>query len=510
MKLKKMDPENYCLLSGIKKFIFMICIMLVFQMMVGPLRDSYAIDEDVKKMLRKTTGITDEDVKSASSKKEITLFDAYALAVQKTERMAIEGENSIQAEERKLQAIETFLPYFSLRGNYGFLPPSSKYISMRQSGASFYARQPIVTGLKEISQIQSSWADRRIKEYQLYNNAGQMLADIGAAFYSVLLVQRDLSNNEHLLNLYTQTVTELKRRVNIGRSRQSEILRTNAQIYSLQAQIKSLRTGLAHSRLLLATLIGVDSDFGLIDSEIFLEKPSSTIADVQRLIETRWDVKAAFEQVEYAKAGVTAAYGLHLPSIYVEGIFAPNSWQGKQYEINNKNLLSSLALSPSPVSSYLSGALNGGVPTKMRELYFGIGAEMPIFGGDITFAKVREANSRKRQSDLIMSQTLRQARQDIIDSFQLWDSSQVELEAYRKAFTSAEDNYRVVMGEYKLNLVTILDVLTSLTALQSARDDYDRARLQLKLNRVKLGVSINEFSGDKIGALRTFYTQGKQ
>jgi outer membrane protein TolC len=68
----------------------------------------------------------------------------------------------------------------------------------------------------------------------------------------------------------------------------------------------------------------------------------------------------------------------------------------------------------------------------------------------------------------------------------------------------------VVMGEYKLNLVTILDVLTSLTDLQSARNDYDRARLQIKLNRIRLAVSINEFSGNKIGMLRDFYSQGKQ
>jgi outer membrane protein TolC len=408
--------------GNMKTVLLAIMAALVIQLLICYIQDARAIDEDVKQLLRKVTGITDADMAAAEKKKEITLFDAYTLAVRKTERLAIEGENSIQAEERKLQAIETFLPYFSLRGNYAFPKPDSKYISMRQSGASLYARQPIITGLKEISQIQSSWADRRIKEYLLYNNAGQLLAGIGTAFYSVLLVQRDLANSEHLLDLYTQTVTELKRRVNIGRSRQSEILRTNAKIYSLQAQIKSLRTGLEHSRLLLSTLIGLDTGFDLVDSEVFLEKSSFTIADTQKLVEARWDVKAAQELMEYAKAGVTAAYGLHLPSIYIEGIYAPNSWQGKQYEISKSKLGSSLALSPNPGSSYLSGSLNGGVPTKMREWYVGIGAEMPIFGGDITFAKVREANSIKRQSDLVMSQTLRLARQDIIDAFQVWES----------------------------------------------------------------------------------------
>jgi len=506
MRIKKQTVSYYS--KNMKKELFILVVILIVQIATGFVTDVSAIDEDLKKMLRKATGITNEDVSAASRKKELTLFDAYALAVQKTERMAIEGENSIQAEERKLQAIETFLPFLSLRANKAFPGPDSNNKSIKQSGASLYARQPIITGLKEISQIQSSWADKRAREYQLYNNAGLLLSDIGAAFYSVLLAQRDLANNEHLLELYFQTVAELKRRVNIGRSRQSEILRTNAQIYSLQARIKSLRTGLEHSRLVLATLIGLDSDFRLVDW-IPLEKPAYTLADAQKLVEARWDVKAALEQVDFAKAGVLAAYGLHLPSIYLEGSVVPNNWQGAQYGIDQRKKSLLYITSPSPNYTLLSSSLNGGVPKKSREYYFSIGAEMPIFGGDITFAKVREANSKQRQSDLILSQTVRHARQDIIDSFQTWESSQIELEAYKKAFTSAEENYRVVMGEYKLNLVTILDVLTTLTALQTARDDYDRAQLQLKLNRIKLGVAINEFSGDKISILRSFYNQSR-
>ena len=98
---------------------------------------------------------------------------------------------------------------------------------------------------------------------------------------------------------------------------------------------------------------------------------------------------------------------------------------------------------------------------------------------------MREANSKKRQADLGFSQTVRLARKDVLDSFQTWEGAKVELEAYRRALASAEQNYQVVSSEYRLNQVTILDVLVSLTNLQSARYDYERALLQLKLNRVR-------------------------
>lgn len=459
----------------------------------------YAIDNDVKKLLRKSTGITDDDVRTASAKKEITLFDAFALAVLRTERMAIEGENSIQAYERKLQAVESFLPYFSLRANKVFPAPDSRYISLARSAVSLYLRQPIITGLKEVSQIKAAWSDRKIQEYRLYNSSSQLLMDVGAAYYSVLLVERDLKNNEELLILYQKMLNEIRRRVDIGRSRQSEILRTNAQIYALQAHIKSLRTSLDHAKLVFATLTGIESEYTLADSAN-LREPAFTPQDTAKIVETRWDVKAAKEQVEFSKSGVLYAYGTHLPNAYLEGSYV--LYQEALYKSDKNKQMTQLALSSNPFMSMATSRLNNGNPTKTRDYYFSIGAELPILGGDITFAKVREANSKKRQADLSYSQAIRFARQDIVDSYQTWESSKVELEAYRKALASSEQNYQVVSGEYRMNQVTILDVLTALTALQSARDDYERSLLQMKLNRMRLGVAVNEFSGDNIRALR--------
>ena len=294
----RQDKKNQPFFSlNADRKIYVYIFILIMPIMFFLAANIFAIDEDVKKLLRKATGITDVDVNSALNKKDITLFDAYALAVQKTERLAIEGENSIQAEERKLQAIETFLPTLSLRGAYAAYPkPSSKYLLQNRSTASFNARLPIITGLNQISQIKSSWSDRRVKEYQLHNNAGLLLSDVGTAFYNVLLIQRDLANNERLLNLYYQTIAELKRRVNIGRSRQSEILRTNAQIYTLQAQIKSLRTNHEHAKLVLATLIGATADFSLADAIIFREPPYS-MADTAKLVEGLGVVLTAREPV---------------------------------------------------------------------------------------------------------------------------------------------------------------------------------------------------------------------
>jgi hypothetical protein len=56
--------------------------------------------------------------------------------------------------------------------------------------------------------------------------------------------------------------------------------------------------------------------------------------------------------------------------------------------------------------------------------------------------------------------------------------------------------------EYRLNLVTILDVITSLQSLQDDRNDYEKTILQHKLNRIQLGIAINEFTGKNINLLK--------
>ena len=51
-------------------------------------------------------------------------------------------------------------------------------------------------------------------------------------------------------------------------------------------------------------------------------------------------------------------------------------------------------------------------------------------------------------------------------------SSKHKMESFEKSLDAAENNYRLILGEYRLNLVTLIDVFDALTALESARDDY--------------------------------------
>jgi outer membrane protein len=451
----------------------------------------------VKKMLHRVTGVSEEDVSAARAAKELTLFDAYALSIFNTETMTIEGENSVQAALQREQAITSFLPRLSLKANKAFPEQKRNYQSLARSAVSLYARMPIVTGLDEASRIMASVSGVKLREFELYDGAGRLLADVSSAYYGVLLIRQGLANNEQVLALHERIIGELRRRVDIGRSRRSDLVRTRAQMYALEAQIKSLRSGLSHAEIGLGSITGASAGVALRDTAE-LPAPAYTLADEAEVMKKRWDVKAAREQVEQAKAGLMSAYGTHLPSAYIEGSYMLYQEKAKSSMLDRALDAYKLSGSSDPLSVYSSVASK----TKYRDYYISLGVEMPILGSDITFAKVREAHSVKRQADLGLSKTERLARQDFLDSYKTWESSIGELDAYRKALASAEENYRLVDSDYRMNQVTILDVLTSLTSLQGARNDCERALLQSRLDRIRLGIAAGEFYGDSIRALR--------
>lgn len=424
-------------------------------------------EEKTLALLQKASGITAGDIERASRKKEFTLFDCFAMAVYKTERLALGGESAVQAEARKRQAVGAFLPKISLRGSAVYTPhvtPSQRTM------ASIYARQNLFTGLNEYYQLKSSSIDIRIREYQLRHDAGLLLLDVASAFYVFLQIRKSLDINRQILQSSSEMLGEQKRRAAIGRSRWSEVSRTSAQIRKVEAVIQALQADLESARLQLSTIAGLPADFTLAEQADF-EKPDYLPGDLKKAVDRRWDVKAAIEQLESARAGARAAWGGHLPSAYVEG-----SYYLYQQEISGQDASS----------------------VQARDYIVSLGAELPLFSGGITAAKVKEAESIERAAGLALSRTLRFAAQDITDSYQRWENSKKEVEALKKVRESVEESNRMVMDEYRMRLVPVLDVLVSITALQSARDDYARAQFQNKLDYIRLEVATLTMPVEKI------------
>ncbi len=223
----------------------------------------------------------------------------------------------------------------------------------------------------------------------------------------------------------------------------------------------------------LATLTGMTGEFVIDDSHV-LDDTNDAGGPVEDMVSRRWDVRAAEESLERSRIDLRTAWGGHMPTVFVQGAYTlERRYPGTDY-------------------------------------YAGIGAELPLFSGGQVSARIDEARSLNRAAELILENSKRLARQDIMNAMTGYRMSVDETAAFKKAYDSARNNYSAVYLDYSRDRVTILDLLTSLTTLQSARNDYENSMLRQRLNRVWLGVATCEFRGDGIHKLKKMKFQGRE
>ena len=257
-------------------------------------------------LLMQATGITREDVHGVSTKESLDLFDVYVMAVSGTERMAIEGEYALQADARRRQALGLFLPKISLKATKTLTEVDRTTPSTQRSMVSLYARQNLLTGLDEYASFRGSAAEQRFRRYLLNDSAGKLLQEMATVYLRALQIERTLKNREKTLDHYRGVAAELRRRVAVGRSRQSELLRTNSQIFKIQAEIESLQSAYVQARSLLTVISGVPRERRLVE-EVCLPPAPEVPEDMTKLVESRYDVRAALEELEISRTRLLAA-----------------------------------------------------------------------------------------------------------------------------------------------------------------------------------------------------------
>lgn len=441
--------------------------------------------------IEEATGVQSRSIGEAARKlagsEAMTLDDLYAVAVDRTERLAIRQEGVIQAESQKNQALGAWIPSLSYRetrnatvpdhsdkdrqhrlrsqaaalalGNPALWPSTSSSASLPPNlgpGRKLVLHVPIFTGLNEISGISAANALVLQRRLELNHDASRMYLEIAQAYYNVLLLEQSMKTREEMLRVSLQTVQQLERFVALGRVKRTDLLSARASLARTEAELESVRDSHTRARDALAALSGAPPDVRLTPAD--LPPPSVAREQAEEIADARADVEAARAGFDVSKAGVLAAKGEFLPSFYVDGY----------YSLPRRNT------------------------ARNRDIYAQFTFQVPLFNGGTSIAGLKKAESEQRQAELILSQLRRNALTEIRESFDAWSASRVRITAYKKALDAAELNYAAQADYYARRLGTILDLLSSLTSLAQAKDEYSRATLEEKLNRVWVGVAVGE------------------
>jgi outer membrane protein len=376
-----------------------------------------------------------------------SLDSCFQAALKQSEVLADQQEQIIQAEEHYSQALAVMLPNVNANGTYF----AQDTVKTEQTTYKVSATQPLFRGFRDFAALHQNQSLITAQKQAYRWAALQLYSDTAQAFYLVLLLEKDLEHLNKETKLYAQRIEELQDRVNLGRSRQTEVLTVQVAKATLQVQIEQTQSQLATARELLAFLTGLPVEITLDDQA--LTKNIQTLEQYAFCLKARPDLLAAQEQVAAASQNVAIADGAYWPNVDLGGNVYLQRPQG--------------ALQDSHWDTQLTITL-------------------PVFSSNFNPSKQTESRSQLRQSQLTLTKLNRQAEQNLQTTYHQLQYDLRQTKTLQEAMELAEKNYHAVLQDYGLGLVTNLDVLQALVTYQDTARSLSKAEFTAKTDLARL------------------------
>ena len=391
----------------------------------------------------------------------VSLDDCFRAALKQSQTLAGQREVLVQADEHYRQAFSVMLPqvaanFTSFSQDTSSVPPQSvtsvTATLPNQATTKIVASMPLFRGfglMAALAQTNSLSAAQkqayRAAVYQLYS-------DTSNAFYLVMSLENDLKILQKESDLYRDRIGELQARVDIGRSRQTEVLTVQTAQAALAAQSEQVQSQIATARELLSFLTGLPAEVELNDTGA-APADAGLLGTYTAGIEDLPDVKFASLNAEAADHSVGSAAGNLWPAVDVAGDY------------------------------YLSRPLGALQNSKWDGT---LSVSQSLFAGGYNVSKLAEARSLLKQKQADYRNAVNLARQNIDSGYKQVSHDLLQAAKLKEAVDLAEKNYRAVSADYANGLVTNLEVLQALASLQDISRSYNASSYALKMDYNKL------------------------
>ncbi|MBS0619081.1 MAG: TolC family protein [Spirochaetes bacterium] len=391
------------------------------------------------------------------TQKKFSIDELFLISLDRTEQMAINAERTFVADATVRQRIGAWLPRVS--GNAAsYAPFAPGYVV---SGLRFSARQNIMTGLTEYTGIVGARLQRIAEDHSLRADLSAHMLNIADAALQLYLGDTLKAIAAEMVRVTESSLAEIRRRARLGRNKSGDVLKTEAKLKQKQADLVAADEKRWQLLRSLRFLTGINDDFVVVPSTEQFSLGGEELHNLD--ITLRPDIALGITMVAVRKNEVTAAYGGHIPNLYIDSSFRP-------------------ALESVQQQSYFAGLV----------------AEIPIFAGGQIVESQNIANSHLRQAELELRQAQRKANIEIEDARDTFLKAGAEREAYAASATASEKNYRTQLNDLRLSLGTMLDVLQAQEDWQLARIAEANARYREGIARVRFFVATGKLFPRKL------------
>jgi outer membrane protein len=257
-----------------------------------------------------------------------------------------------------------------------------------------------------------------------------------------------------LIDALRARVDDLRNRVNLGRSRPSELLQAQTDLANAKVTYESQRGSMNSAEETVAFYTGVPSaHLALKDTQPF---PSVQELNAYLLHSpSRPDVLSEIETMKQSERQLASAVGQLLPTVSAQGDFLA---------------------SQDPVSNNIDATMT-------------IQVSMPIFDGGLIAGQIHQNHELVRQNRLNVENLKRTADQDTRTAYANFDAAVAQIIVLREAATLAAKDFEAQVDDYRRGVVSNLDVLTALQDYQTARIQLHNANMTARLDLINLNVA---------------------
>ncbi len=374
---------------------------------------------------------------STATMRPISLGEAYSLSLAKSEQLALQGEGikQLEAAERFINA--SFRPSFDLNASQAKQQNAPSATKGFLSGS-----YSIFSGMRDYISLKAASAKTKAAELDLVRARQQLYLAVAQAYLNLLSAQREVLIRREQLDVTANRITELEARVEIGRSRKSEAIAIKTQLAQDKASYLNASAGERLAQQALMFLTGLDADL----------LPDGIPARQEAAIETY--LKSALLRPDLAARRKALEASGYLLDVQDRNLWPTLTVSADYYVVRNPM--------PAPVNRW-DGTL---------------ALKIPLYDGGAAPALRQAAYSGKRSAALSLQQAERQAITEVRSAYEEFKYSSLQAASLEDALLLASDNKNYQEEDYKMGLVTNLDVLSALNTVQQTRLALSQAHIQ--------------------------------
>jgi outer membrane protein TolC len=398
----------------------------------------------------------------------VTLGQCYTWARAQSEDLKIRQEDINKSQARARGAIGSALPEVDFRLTDTWQQPSgverleakgfSGFVEKNQLESRFTAQQALFSGLQEFSAEAGFRRERERDRLRLQRAERELFEKTAQAFYAAVGLETERANTAVAFGLSEDRLKELRDFLKLGKARESEVFTAKAHTAALKGELDRIDGNLFSARQELSYLTGQDLSARPLLDEAPLPASAPALDGVLPRARERSDLRAQREDVAARKMRIR----------YERGAFWPTADLTANYYTKRATFLKDI------------------------DWDVILDVDVPILSGGTVSAAVREAKADYHQAQFALQQLERWVEYDVVKTLGELEAAIQEVRSMDAAAQAARQSYDSLRKEYRLGLVTNLDVLQALDFLQAQQSDLDAARLKAKRLLIRLNVATEQ------------------